>query len=89
MLPPQGLDVTLVSSRDRVLPGEDADASAVLEDVLVRQGIAYQVIGGPKFYERARVRPLSAEELLAAAGGGRQAACGLDNNSRRPERSSR
>src|SRR5437762_11553943 len=26
--------------------------SRVLEDVLVRQGIAYQVIGGPRFYER-------------------------------------
>ena len=28
-----GIPVTLVSSRDRVLPGEDADASAVLEEV--------------------------------------------------------
>jgi DNA helicase-2/ATP-dependent DNA helicase PcrA len=27
--------------------------SRVLEDILVRQGIAYQVIGGPRFYERA------------------------------------
>src|ERR687887_594851 len=27
--------------------------SRVLEDVLVRQGVAYQVIGGPPFYERA------------------------------------
>jgi dihydrolipoamide dehydrogenase len=31
--------VTLVSSRDRVLPGEDADAAAVLEDVLTRRGL--------------------------------------------------
>ncbi len=38
-----GVDVTLVSSRDRVLPGEDADASAVLEEVSVRQGM--QVLG--------------------------------------------
>jgi DNA helicase-2/ATP-dependent DNA helicase PcrA len=30
--------------------------SRVLEDVLVRQGIAYQVIGGPKFYERAEIK---------------------------------
>ena len=30
--------------------------SRVLEDVLVRQGIAYQVIGGPRFYERAEIR---------------------------------
>jgi pyruvate/2-oxoglutarate dehydrogenase complex dihydrolipoamide dehydrogenase (E3) component len=34
-----GIDVTLVSSRDRVLPGEDADASAVLEEVLTRRGM--------------------------------------------------
>jgi pyruvate/2-oxoglutarate dehydrogenase complex dihydrolipoamide dehydrogenase (E3) component len=34
-----GIDVTLVSSRDRVLPGEDADASAVLEDVATRRGM--------------------------------------------------
>jgi DNA helicase-2/ATP-dependent DNA helicase PcrA len=30
--------------------------SRVLEDVLVRQEIPYQVIGGPKFYERAEVK---------------------------------
>ena len=30
--------------------------SRVLEDVLVRQGIAYQVIGGPQFYERAEIK---------------------------------
>ncbi|HEX5860475.1 MAG TPA: NAD(P)H-quinone dehydrogenase [Nocardioides sp.] len=34
-----GVEVTLVSSRDRVLPGEDADAARVLEDVLVRNGM--------------------------------------------------
>src|SRR6188768_864892 len=34
-----GIDVTLVSSRDRVLPGEDADAAQVLEDVLERRGM--------------------------------------------------
>ena len=34
-----GLEVTLVSSRDRVLPGEDADAARVLEDVLTRKGM--------------------------------------------------
>lgn len=34
-----GIPVTLVSSRDRVLPGEDADAAAVLEDVVTRQGM--------------------------------------------------
>ena len=33
-----GVDVTLVSSRDRVLPHEDADAAAVLEDVFAERG---------------------------------------------------
>jgi dihydrolipoamide dehydrogenase len=34
-----GTEVTLVSSRDRVLPGEDADAATVLEDVFRRRGM--------------------------------------------------
>ncbi|WP_077059396.1 NAD(P)H-quinone dehydrogenase [Streptomyces sp. MP131-18] len=34
-----GSRVTLVSSRDRVLPGEDPDAAAVLEDVFRRRGM--------------------------------------------------
>ncbi|SDU87593.1 dihydrolipoamide dehydrogenase [Jiangella alkaliphila] len=34
-----GSDVTLVSSRDRVLPGEDADAAYVLEEVFARRGL--------------------------------------------------
>jgi DNA helicase-2/ATP-dependent DNA helicase PcrA len=34
--------------------------SRVLEDVLVRQDIPYQVIGGPRFYERAEVKDLIA-----------------------------
>jgi dihydrolipoamide dehydrogenase len=34
-----GCRVTLVSSRDRVLPGEDADAAEVLQDVLERRGM--------------------------------------------------
>ena len=34
-----GAKVTLVSSRDRVLPGEDADAAAVLEDVFAQRGV--------------------------------------------------
>jgi NAD(P)H dehydrogenase (quinone) len=34
-----GADVVLVSSRDRVLPGEDAQAATVLEDVLTRRGM--------------------------------------------------
>ncbi len=34
-----GVDVVLVSSRDRVLPTEDADAAKVIEDVLTRRGM--------------------------------------------------
>ena len=34
-----GVDVVLVSSRDRVLPGEDADAAEVLEEVFTRRGM--------------------------------------------------
>ncbi|MGJ0119160.1 NAD(P)H-quinone dehydrogenase [Williamsia sp. MIQD14] len=34
-----GVQVTLVSSRDRVLPGEDEDAALVLEDVLAERGV--------------------------------------------------
>ncbi len=34
-----GVRVTLVSSRDRVLPGEDADAAAVIEAVFAARGV--------------------------------------------------
>ncbi|HYI34210.1 MAG TPA: NAD(P)H-quinone dehydrogenase [Glaciibacter sp.] len=34
-----GSKVTLISSRDQVLPGEDADAARVLEDVFTRNGM--------------------------------------------------
>jgi ATP-dependent DNA helicase UvrD/PcrA len=34
--------------------------SRVLEDVLVRQDVPYQVIGGPRFYERAEIKDLIA-----------------------------
>lgn len=34
-----GADVVLVSSRDRVLPGEDADAAQVIEDVFTARGM--------------------------------------------------
>lgn len=34
-----GSEVVLISSRDHVLPGEDPDAAAVLEDVFVRRGM--------------------------------------------------
>lgn len=34
-----GVDVVLISSRNRVLPGEDVDAATVLENVLTRRGM--------------------------------------------------
>ena len=34
-----GSPVTLVSSRDRVLPGEDSDAATLIEDVFTRRGM--------------------------------------------------
>lgn len=34
-----GVDVTLVSSRDQVLPGEDRDAARLIEDVFTRHGM--------------------------------------------------
>ncbi len=34
--------------------------SRVLEDVLVRQAIDYQVVGGPRFYERAEIKDVIA-----------------------------
>lgn len=38
-----GSEVVLVSSRDRVLPGEDPDAAAVIEDVFTKRGM--EVLG--------------------------------------------
>jgi dihydrolipoamide dehydrogenase len=46
-----GCEVVLVSSRDRVLPGEDADAAQVLEDVFAKRGLT--VMG------RARARAVT------------------------------
>ncbi len=34
--------------------------SRVFEDMLVRQGIAYRVVGGTKFYQRAEIKDLLA-----------------------------
>jgi dihydrolipoamide dehydrogenase len=55
-----GSHVTLVSSRDRVLPGEDADAASVLEEVFARRGM--KVL--------AQARAVSAERISPSAGDG-------------------
>ncbi len=41
-----GIDVTLVCSRDRVLPGEDSDAAALLEEVFTKRGM--QIVKGAR-----------------------------------------
>ncbi len=41
-----GVDVTLVSSRDRVLPGEDSDAAALLEEIFTKRGM--QIVKGAR-----------------------------------------
>ena len=43
-----GSKVTLVSSRDRVLPGEDPDAATVMEDVFRRRGMNVMRGRGPR-----------------------------------------
>jgi len=47
-----GSEVVLVSSREHVLPGEDADAAQVLEDVFRRRGM--QVLGRSRAVAAAR-----------------------------------
>jgi ATP-dependent DNA helicase UvrD/PcrA len=44
------------SSREIAVVYRTNAQSRLLEDVLVRQGIPYQVIGGPRFYERAEIK---------------------------------
>ncbi len=48
-----GSEVTLVSSRDQVLPGEDADAAAVIENVFTRRGMT--VLGRSRMQSVERV----------------------------------
>lgn len=48
-----GARVTLVSSRDQVLPGEDTDAAALIEDVFTRRGMT--VLGTSRMESVERV----------------------------------
>jgi pyruvate/2-oxoglutarate dehydrogenase complex dihydrolipoamide dehydrogenase (E3) component len=48
-----GCRVTLVSSRDRVLPGEDQDAASLIEDVFTRRGM--DVLGRSRMEKVERV----------------------------------
>src|SRR5690606_2454150 len=48
-----GAKVTLISSRERVLPGEDQDAATVLEEVFKRGGMTVLARSRAKTVERA------------------------------------
>jgi len=60
-----GVKVTLVSSRDRVLPGEDPDAAAVIEDVFAERGTVLV-----KQSRAESVRRDGDEVVVAVTGGG-------------------
>lgn len=73
-----GADVTLVSSRDQVLPGEDADAATVLENSFTRVGVKVASRSRAELVERTddgvRVtlsggRVLEGSHCLMAVGG--------------------
>ena len=59
-----GSRVTLISSRDRVLPGEDADAAAVIEEVFGRRGGKVQ----PKSRAQAARRTATGVEVELTTG---------------------
>ncbi len=63
-----GSDVVLVSSRDRVLPGEDADAAQVLEDVFGRRGM--QVLGRSRAVSVRRTRGNAADGVVVTLADG-------------------
>ncbi|WP_092968747.1 NAD(P)H-quinone dehydrogenase [Agromyces sp. CF514] len=61
-----GAKVTLISSRDQVLPGEDADAASVIEKVFTRNGM--------KVLNKARAESVvrDGDEVVATLGDGRE-----------------
>ena len=78
-----GIEVVLVSSRDRVLPGEDADAANVLEDVLKRRGM--EVLSKSRMESVTR----DGDEVTVTLTDGRtvdraRTACSPSGRSRRP-----
>lgn len=73
-----GAKVTLVSSRDRVLPGEDADAAQVLEDVFRENGLnvvaksraaAVERVGDGVLVTLSDGRTIDGSHCLVAVGG--------------------
>ncbi|MFT4218858.1 MAG: NAD(P)H-quinone dehydrogenase [Micropruina sp.] len=72
-----GADVVLVSSRDQVLPGEDADAGRVVQQVFERSGMAIlsrsraqaaRVVGDEVVVELADGRTVTGSHCLMAVG---------------------
>lgn len=61
-----GSEVTLVSSREHVLPGEDSDAAGVIEDVFARRGIT--VLSGSRASAAARTDDGSAVVVTLSDG---------------------
>ncbi|MFF2370018.1 NAD(P)H-quinone dehydrogenase [Agromyces sp. NPDC058110] len=61
-----GAKVTLISSRDQVLPGEDADAASVIEKVFTRNGM--------KVLNKSRAESVvrDGDEVVATLGDGRE-----------------
>ncbi|KAB7741971.1 NAD(P)H-quinone dehydrogenase [Nostocoides sp. F2B08] len=65
-----GSDVVLVSSRDRVLPGEDPDAAEVIEEVFTKRGM--EVLGRSRMAAVERVSDDDGEGVIVRLEDGRE-----------------
>ena len=65
-----GSDVVLVSSRDRVLPGEDPDAAEVIEEVFTKRGM--EVLGRSRMAAVERVTDAEGEGVIVRLEDGRE-----------------
>jgi pyruvate/2-oxoglutarate dehydrogenase complex dihydrolipoamide dehydrogenase (E3) component len=65
-----GSDVVLVSSRDRVLPGEDPDAAQVIEEVFTKRGM--EVLGRSRMASVERVSDAAGEGVIVRLEDGRE-----------------
>lgn len=65
-----GSDVVLVSSRDRVLPGEDPDAAQVIEEVFTKRGM--EVLGRSRMAAVERVSDGEGEGVIVRLEDGRE-----------------
>ena len=65
-----GSDVVLVSSRDRVLPGEDPDAAEVIEEVFRKRGM--EVLGRSRMTAVERVRDADGDGVVVRLEDGRE-----------------